>query len=99
MNSNNGWDDFSEFFSQSLNYSGSCSPDTVVSIDSSESYLMTVRLAYETENEMSDLSTFDERYELSFLDENSTLLIENEIFELTIVFDERLDEWTIDERF
>ncbi len=33
---------------------------------------------------MSDLSTFDERYELSFLDETSNLLIENERFELLI---------------
>ena len=98
MNSNNGWDGFSEVFSQSLNYYSSCSPYTVVSIDSSESYLM-VRLAYETENEMSDLSTFDERYELSFLDETSNLLIENERFKLTILDDESLDELTIDERF
>jgi hypothetical protein len=43
MNSNNVLDDFSEIFSQSLNYYGSCSPDTVVSIDSSERYLMTMR--------------------------------------------------------
>ncbi len=84
MNSNNSRDEFSEVFSQPLNYYGSCSPDTVVSIDSSERYLMTVRLAYETENWISDLSTFDERYELSFLDETSNLFIENERFELTI---------------
>ena len=77
MNSNNGWGGFSEVFSQSLNYYGSCSPDTAVSIDSSERYLMTVRLAYETENEMSDLSTSGERYELSFLNETSNLLNEN----------------------
>jgi hypothetical protein len=111
MNSNNDWDDFSEVFSQSLNYSGSCSPDTVVSIDSSESYLITVRSAYETENEMSDLSTsgesdednkFESSHKLSSFEmdyDNSTSYIDGRLFELPILDNERLDEWTIDERF
>ncbi len=51
---------------------------------------------------MPDLSTFNEIYELSFIDENyNNSLIGNERFELLIfnLDNEGLDEWTIDKRF